>query len=89
MYLMKTKIFKILKVIFYVLVLLMIISLVKIILLQPSNDKKWEENSQILPHFTIATSTITIDNLRDWRYKSGEVISKKYYSDTFELDKIE
>jgi hypothetical protein len=86
---MKSKIWKVLKITIYVLVLALIISLIRVALLQPSNDKVWEENSKILPHFTIATSTITIDNLRDWRYKKGEVISKKYYSDTFELDKIQ
>ena len=86
---MKSKIWKVLKVIFYILILALVASLIRVALLQPSNDKVWEENSKILPHFTITTSTITIDNLRDWRYKKGEVISKKYYSDIFELDKIQ
>lgn len=86
---MKSKIWKIFKFVFSIIVLVAIIFFIKIETLQPSNNKIWEENSKVLPHFTIATSTITIDNLRDWRYKSGEVISKKYYSDTFELDKIQ
>ena len=86
---MKSKILKILKFTSYVFILVLIVFIINIILLQPSNNRVWEENSKILPHFTIATSTITIDNLRDWRYKKGEVVSKKYYSETFELNKIQ
>lgn len=86
---MKSKIWKGAKIIFYILVLTLLLFLINIFGMKPSNDKVWEQNSKTLPHFTIATSTITIDNLRDWRYKKGEVISKNYYSDTFELDKIE
>ena len=59
----------------------------------PSMDRDFEEASKILPDITFGTSSdsqmITISHLRDWRYEKGEVISREYYDDTFDLSKIE
>ncbi len=86
---MKSKIKLFIKVVSAIFFVSIIVFLFEVFSLEPRNDKVWEENSKILPHFTIATGTITIDNLRDWRYEKDKVISKNYYSDTFDLDKIE
>jgi len=55
---------------------------------KPSLNLNWEDESKILPSVNFVGSTIKIKNLRDWRYKTDEVISKKYYDDSFELEKL-
>ncbi len=59
----------------------------------PRMDRDFEEASKILPDITIATSTsgaqlVTVRNIRDWRYKKGEVVSDRYYEETFDLSKM-
>jgi hypothetical protein len=56
---------------------------------KPVLNRNWTEDARILPDITITDSTLIVKNLRDWRYKQGEVISKEYYEETFDLDKIE
>lgn len=58
---------------------------------KPSLDKNWQEDSKILPNITISEDNqfVTIKNLRDWRYAPNEVISKDYYEETFDLNKLE
>jgi len=56
---------------------------------KPELNRNWEIDSKVLPHFTIGTSTITIDNLRDFTYEKNVVVSADYYSETFNLDDIE
>jgi len=81
---MKFKIF--LKIFFIVcIVFILFISFKK-----PSLDKNWTDDAQILPDITfIGTSTIQVDNVRDWRYTKGEVVSKDFYKETFDVSKIE
>ncbi|HMP67262.1 MAG TPA: DUF4105 domain-containing protein [Candidatus Paceibacterota bacterium] len=55
----------------------------------PSNDREWSEESAILPSITINDSIIEVKNIRDWRYEKGSTLSKNYYDDTFDIDKIE
>ncbi len=76
---------KIVKIIF----LLIIICIVFVSLKKPSTPKNWTEDAQTLPDITIGTSTIEVKNIRDWRYKRGEVISKDFYTETFDISKIE
>lgn len=54
----------------------------------PKLDRNWVEDSRVLPDITISTSTIRVDNIRDWSYKTGEVVSKRYYSDSFDLNQV-
>lgn len=53
-----------------------------------THDKDWSEEAAVLPDMTISTSTISVNNLRDWRYGYKEVISRGYYDETFDLDRI-
>lgn len=53
-----------------------------------THDRDWSEEAAVLPDVTIATSTISVKNMRDWRYGYKEVISRDYYDETFDLDKI-
>jgi hypothetical protein len=54
----------------------------------PSLDRDWEDDSKILPHITVSTSTVSIQNVRDWRYEQGEVISMGYYNETYDVSKM-
>ncbi len=59
----------------------------------PSLHKDFEEASEILPDITVPSSTdvsmVTITSLRDWRYEKGGVVSRAYYDETFDLEKME
>lgn len=55
----------------------------------PSLSRDWAEDSKILPDVSINENVIEIKNIRDWRYLPGKIVSKDYYNDTFDLNKIE
>jgi len=55
---------------------------------KPVMDRDWQDDSKILPSFSISTSTIEIENLRDWRYEQDKVVSKNYYSETFNINNL-
>lgn len=74
-----------LKILISVFLIFIIFTLIK----RPSLQRDWTDDAKILPDITITDSTITVKNLRDWRYKRGEVISNTYYEETFDLNKIE
>lgn len=54
----------------------------------PTHTRVWSEESAILPDVTLGTSTVQIKNLRDWRYKYHEVVSRKYYEEMYDVEKI-
>jgi hypothetical protein len=54
----------------------------------PSLNRNWSEESKILPDITIEENTISVKNIRDWRYEKDKVISKNYFDDEFDLNKI-
>jgi hypothetical protein len=83
---------KILKIVLFIFVL--IFSLILIIFISnklktPSLDRDWAEDSKILPSISINENILEIKNLRDWRYAKNEILSKDYYDDVFDLNKIE
>lgn len=55
---------------------------------KPVMNRDWQDDSKILPTFSISTSTIEIKNLRDWRYEKDKVVSKNYYSETFDIKNL-
>jgi hypothetical protein len=65
-----------------------LIFILYIFLKQPTHSKTWSDDAQILPDVTFSTSTITVKNVRDWRYTQGKVISKDFYDETFNPEKI-
>lgn len=79
---MKIKI--ILKIFLYIFLFLLLFILFK----KPSAEKDWTDDAIILPQVSISTSTIEVQQIRDWRYKKGEVVSKNFYSETFDPKKI-
>lgn len=75
----------ILKIFFIMCVIFLFIILFK----KPLLDRNWTDDAQILPDVTITDEQVKIKNLRDWRYRHGETISRDYYEETFYLEKIE
>jgi hypothetical protein len=76
------------KKIFYIILLVIGVLLIFIFSRQPSLTRDWTDDARILPDITIQDNLITVKNLRDWRYVHGETISKNYYDETFDLNKI-
>jgi len=81
-------IFKITLTLILLVVLLIAVTVFLISLKKPSLERDWTEDAKILPSITISTSTVSVSNMRDWRYERGEVVSMDYYNDTFELNKM-
>ena len=81
-------ILKIVIIIFVVVVAALTILFTYVSYKKPVMDRDWQDDSKILPAFSISTSTIEIKNLRDWRYEPYKVVSKNYYTDTFIPDNV-
>lgn len=59
------------------------------LLKKPAQDRNWTDDAEVLPDITISDSKVKFDNLRDWRYKNKETISRDFYDEEFDLDLIE
>lgn len=77
-----------LKTFLQIIILVCILISLYFFLKKPSNERVWTDDAKILPTFTISSSIIEVRNIRDWRYKKDEVISKEFYSETFNSEKI-
>ena len=82
------KAFKIIAIFFIIVLAALTILFIFVSYKKPVMDRDWQDDSKILPAFSISTSTIEIKNLRDWRYEKNKVISKNYYSETFEINNL-
>jgi len=82
------KLFKVLVAVSALLFILVFIIFTSNILKTPSLDRDWAEDSKVLPDISISENIIEIKNIRDWRYEKEAVISKDYYDETFDLNKI-
>jgi hypothetical protein len=74
---------------FSVILIVLCIFLVFVFSRNPSLNRNWAEESKVLPLVTIDSSKIYIENIRDWRYATGTAMSKDYYNETFDLNKLE
>jgi hypothetical protein len=83
------KVLKILSWIFSLIILLVTVISILNIIKTPSLNRDWSEDSKILPSISINENILEIKNIRDWRYDSENVISKDYYDESFDLDKVE
>lgn len=55
---------------------------------KPSLDKNWSDDAKILPDVTINTYTVDVKNIRDWRYNKGAVLTRNYYDESYDPEKI-
>lgn len=56
--------------------------------LAPSNDRDWDPSAAVLPSADIFESSVTVRNIRDFRYKSASEFAPAYYDRTFRFDDL-
>jgi hypothetical protein len=56
---------------------------------RPSNARDWEFGMATLAAVAIHEDTVTVGNVRDFRYAAGEVRSAEYFGRTYAADRIE
>ncbi len=54
----------------------------------PSNNRDWNLDQNIAPHITISTSTVSIENIRNFTYASTSSYTPHYYTTTFNLNDL-
>lgn len=54
----------------------------------PSNNREWNLDQVTLPHITIGTSTVSIENIRNFTYASTTSYTPGYYTKTFNLNDL-
>lgn len=54
----------------------------------PSNNRDWEVGQERLPRFTFDGDTITVDDLRDYRYTAGGLASTEYARETVDARRV-
>lgn len=57
--------------------------------LSPSNNREWDFGFQRLPQIHISKNTVSIKNIRDYRYDSGKLTSSKYINRTVNLNDLQ
>lgn len=70
-----------------ILILLCIVTIVYISI-RPTNTADWSLDQQILPSAKISNNLVTIENVRNFTYKSTTDYSPAYYNKTYDLHKI-
>lgn len=73
------------KIIFLIFILIFILNIIK----TPSHERQWAEDSKALPIISLNENIIEIKNIRDWRYSKTDIVSKDYYNENFDLDKLD
>ncbi len=58
------------------------------LIVRPSTDRNWTLDQKVLPHITLSTSTISIKNIRNFKYKSVSDYEANYYDEVFERGKV-
>jgi len=59
------------------------------ILLQPSNERNWQQDVAKLSYATIEDNFVSIHNIRNFEYRSEFDYTPAYYDKTYDLDKLE
>jgi hypothetical protein len=59
-----------------------------VFLKKPELNKNWTDDAKIIPDISISDSLVEVKNIRDWRYKQGVVLSKDFYTETYDTSKI-
>lgn len=87
----KTKIIhNIFKTLFISLSLIAIYQITLVTFVTPRDDRNWTDESKILSSINFATSSVKIDNIKDFKYLNNDEKQYKanYYSDTFDFSKV-
>jgi hypothetical protein len=66
-----------------------LVFIINLMMKSPSNQRKWQEQYQILPSVGVTAETIQISHLRDFRFdKSGRVLEKRYLDKSYQLEDL-
>lgn len=63
--------------------------LLLILLVRPSNDRTWQSDQSVLPTAEIEGSTVTIRNIRNFKYASETEYEPAWYDKTFDLSDLD
>lgn len=58
-------------------------------MISPKMDADWNPEYKVLPSFEITEKSVTVKNIRDFKYSKGKVDSEGYVNKTYNLDKLE
>lgn len=71
-------------------VLLLVVAYGALILfVRPSLNREWSPDEAVLAHAEIASSTVTITNIRNINYRTTSDYDLRYYNKTFDLNTLE
>ncbi len=60
-----------------------------IVVRQPASDRDWVDETKVSPKVTILNDRyVQIQDIRDWSYSSGAVLSKEYLNKTFDVNAL-
>lgn len=57
--------------------------------IRPSNDREWKLEVAVLPHATFNGDLVTVQNIRNFDYRSEADFTPAYYDKTFDLRTLE
>ena len=72
-----------------ILLVFVIVFLVYVALKNPSNQREWKKDFDILPEIRIDSAEVKIDNIRNFKHISDDSFSVNYYDQSYQLDKLE
>jgi hypothetical protein len=78
-----------LKSVFILVTLCVLIYIVLVISLRPSNDRDWSPDQELLAQAEIVGNTVSIKNIRNINYRSTSDYDVRYYDKIFDLNNIE
>ena len=57
-------------------------------LIPASNDRNWSPPMSVLSHASISNNFVTVNNIRNFDYKTATEYTPRYYDKTFDLNKL-
>lgn len=56
--------------------------------IEPSNNREWQTDVELLPYATIDGDRVTVHNVRNFRYRTGTDYVPDYYTKTYDLSQL-
>ncbi len=63
--------------------------LLHILIKKPSNDRVWSADAEVLQSITLLQNSFSIDDLRDWSYADGKVLTQDYKDVGYDFSNLE
>lgn len=87
-YCMRPTLKKIWLTLFCVVAILVLVYAAVVLPRQPSNDRVWTRDQEILPSIEFHDNEVTIENIRNFSYTSTSTYTPSYYTKTVNLDTV-